>query len=262
MNRTIVLGDIHGCFREFMALLEKINYDESSDFLCIAGDLVDRGPDSNTVVRWIREAHTRTNGRVACVMGNHDQKHYKWFKHMQRKHSDPGYHVPMSFGGDKLATYNSMTDEDLEFLGSLPPFIHFELQDWVVVHAGLEPWKALRHQDPGKMCHLRYLNKTNLRPVSLGHDLLPPPNSVYWTEHYNLPHNVVYGHNVHSLKTPRIVKKGNGAQLVGLDTGCVFGGCLTAFFVPDTREEQVTPEHFVSVQAHKTYSQSYKITMH
>jgi hypothetical protein len=255
--RTIVIGDVHGCFRELMLLLEKLKFNELQDRLIFAGDLVDRGPASGEVVRWVRETHARTNGLTTCVLGNHDDKHFRWFKHLIKKRENPNYRIPMRpFSTDKLIAFNSMNDEDLEFLGSLPVFIHLEPQDWVVVHAGLEPGKTLENQDIGKMTHIRFLNAANLKTVSLDDNYEQPAGSIYWTECYDLPHHVVYGHNVHSLDTPKITRKSNGAQLVGLDTGCCFGGNLAAFFVPATREEQVTPEHFVSVTAPKSYSRS------
>ena len=71
MSRTIVVGDVHGCYRELMLLLEKLKYDEGSERLILAGDLVDRGPESGQVVRWVREASTRTAGKVECILVNH-----------------------------------------------------------------------------------------------------------------------------------------------------------------------------------------------
>jgi hypothetical protein len=104
--------------------------------------------------------------------------------------------------------------------------------------------------------HIRFLNPDTLKTVSLDDDYQPPPGSVYWTELYDLPHHVVYGHNVHSLSAPEVTVKPNGAQLVGVDTGCCFGGKLTALLVPSSKEERVTPAHFVQVPAAKAYSRS------
>jgi hypothetical protein len=256
-KRTLVIGDVHGCFKELMLLLEKVKYSEGSDKLIFAGDLVDRGPDSAEVVRFVREAHERSDGAVQCVLGNHDDKHFRYFKHTLKKRENRNYRIPMrSFSMDKLAIFNALSDEDLKFLGSLPSMIYLEEQNWVVVHAGLEPNKALELQDVGKVSHIRFLDPVRLKTVSLDDNYLPPPGSIYWTQCYNLDHNVVYGHNVHSLNAPEVTRASNGMQLVGVDTGCCFGGNLTAFLVPNTKDEVVTPDHFVSVTASKAYSRS------
>lgn len=253
----MVVGDIHGCFHEFMWLLERVNYDCTKDKLYCLGDLLDRGPDSARVVKWVREANQKTNGMVRCVLGNHDEKYFRWFKHTIKLREMPNYRIPMRpLDAERLDIFNAMSEEDLNFLGSLPTFIHLETPDWVIVHAGLEPRKTLDNQENGKLTHIRYLDPGTLRTVSLGRDLLPPVGSVYWTDVYDLPHHVVYGHNVHDLVQPRIVKKTNGAQLVGLDTGCCFGGRLSAFIVPESKEEQVTSKNFVQVGASKTYAKN------
>jgi predicted MPP superfamily phosphohydrolase len=129
-----------------IALLDKLNYDPAVDRVIFAGDLVDRGPHSGEVVKWMRGQHE--NGRkVDAIMGNHDDKHFRYFKHALKKREHPNYRIPMRpFSMDKLQAYNSMDDADLEFLGSLEHMIYIPESDRVVVHAGLEPKKDLWHQ--------------------------------------------------------------------------------------------------------------------
>ncbi|MCA1773337.1 MAG: symmetrical bis(5'-nucleosyl)-tetraphosphatase [Halomonas sp.] len=65
---TYAIGDLHGCYSEWMALLEKLSFNPTQDTLWLVGDLVNRGPDS---LACLREAE-RLGSRVRCVLGNHD----------------------------------------------------------------------------------------------------------------------------------------------------------------------------------------------
>lgn len=65
---TYAIGDIHGCFDSFERLLARTNFDPSSDHLLLCGDIVNGGPDSLGALRWVRE-HTDC---VDTVLGNHD----------------------------------------------------------------------------------------------------------------------------------------------------------------------------------------------
>lgn len=241
-----------------MQLLDKVKYDDASDHLYALGDLIDRGPASNEVVRWIREAMERPRSLVHCVMGNHDDKHARYFKHLLKKREHSNYKIPINnFNSDKLRTFNSMDDEDLKFLGNLPSLLEVftTYGTWIVVHAGLQPGKGLWEQEKDKIRHIRFVDPETKKVVILDENLQPPPGSVYWTDLYEGKEHVVYGHFVHSLHTPKVTVRPNQAQLVGLDTGCCFGGHLTCFILPQTNEP-ITPDHFVQVKAERAYSGS------
>ncbi len=65
---TYAVGDIHGCFETFQALLGRMRFDPGRDRLWLVGDLVNRGPDSLAVLEWVR----RNDHRTTVVLGNHD----------------------------------------------------------------------------------------------------------------------------------------------------------------------------------------------
>src|SRR5574337_1338602 len=114
-RRTIGIGDVHGCLEELKALLAQCAHDPTQDRVIIAGDLVDRGPDSAGVVGYVREQG------FECVMGNHDDKHVRMHRHMTVKRTNPNYRIPMrAFGTDKLSVFNSLSDEDFEWMARLP----------------------------------------------------------------------------------------------------------------------------------------------
>ena len=64
---TYVIGDIHGCFDQFVDLLKKINYKKDEDKIILVGDLVNRGPDSLSVLNYCM-----ADSNITTVLGNHD----------------------------------------------------------------------------------------------------------------------------------------------------------------------------------------------
>lgn len=65
---TYAIGDLHGCHAEFLALLERLNFNASNDTLWLVGDLINRGPDSLDCLREVQSL----GSSVRCVLGNHD----------------------------------------------------------------------------------------------------------------------------------------------------------------------------------------------
>jgi predicted phosphodiesterase len=234
IKRTIIVGDIHGCVDEFDELIKKLNYDKESDRLILLGDLIDRGPDSVGMVKRAREMN------LECVMGNHEYNFMKWYK---------------SFGSqnavyDRHPHYTQFSDEDVNYIARMSSYIVLEEFNTIVVHAGLRAGIKLQDQKKDDLYYIRYMDHDNkfisLKKISkLG---IEATGAHFWTEFWDGPESVVYGHNVHSYEDPLIEEVVPGVMCYGLDTGGCFGGRLTALIL-ETKE-------IVQVQAKRTYYKS------
>lgn len=127
---TYAIGDIQGCYLEFQSLLEKIHFDPAQDRLWLVGDLVNRGPQSLEVLRFVRDL-----GRLAItVLGNHDLH----LLMLAEGCSKPG-------ADDTLEAILTAPDRDvlLDWLRHRP-MLHVE-KGYVMVHAGLLPqWSVTK----------------------------------------------------------------------------------------------------------------------
>jgi bis(5'-nucleosyl)-tetraphosphatase (symmetrical) len=126
---TWVIGDVHGCLTELEGLLGRIGWRPGGDRLWLVGDLVNRGRDSLGVLRW---AYRHRDDLVA-VLGNHDL-------HLLARAAGVGRRKR----GDTLDEVLEAPDrvDALRWLGGLP-LLHRE-GDWLLVHAGLHPGWSLR----------------------------------------------------------------------------------------------------------------------
>jgi bis(5'-nucleosyl)-tetraphosphatase (symmetrical) len=233
-KRTIIIGDIHGCLDEFNELMDKLSYNKQEDRLILLGDLIDRGPDSVGVVQRARQLG------LECVMGNHEYKFVKWYRAQGSRMAE--FHE-----GQKH--YSALTEEDVNYIMNMPTYI--KLDNVLVVHAGLKPGISVSAQSKEDLMYLRYTDEqkkfVSLKKINkLGSK--EAAGAHFWTEYWNGPESVVYGHNVHSYKDPLIEEMYPGVFCYGLDTGCCFGGRLTALIL-ETKE-------IVQVQAKRVYYQS------
>ncbi|MEU6715394.1 metallophosphoesterase family protein [Nonomuraea sp. NPDC046802] len=195
MRRTVIIGDIHGCFDELLELLEKVDL-RPDDLLVSVGDLVDRGPAPGEVIRLFRE---RPNAVV--IMGNHERKHVRGiFSYAQE--------ITRLQLGDQYA-------ESVDWMRTLPYF--FENEHVRVVHAAMLPGLALPEQREEILCGSTRGERELARKF---------PDS-YWYEHYTDPKPVVFGHHV-TGREPMI----RDGRIFGLDTGACHGWNLTALCVP------------------------------
>jgi len=236
MTRRIFIGDVQGCRAELEDLLREVGFDAAHDELHPVGDLVNRGPDSLGTLRLLRELD------AGGVLGNHDL-HLLRVAHGTRELRR----------GDTLREVLDAPDAAglLAWLSALP-FVRL-WDDVVCVHAALHPhWSApfgqLAGLDPVKpdvasdFCtRVRYCSADGARP---DRDW-PAPEAPFapWYEHWTArddePRTAVYGHWARAGLVER-------ERVRGLDTGCVWGGRLTAWIAEEDR--------IVSVPARRTWS--------
>jgi bis(5'-nucleosyl)-tetraphosphatase (symmetrical) len=201
--RRIFVGDIQGCLRQLDALLEACAFRAGHDRLLPAGDLVRKGPDSVGVLRRLRDLGAEP------VLGNHD---LRW-----------------------LETERAADPESAVWL-ERQPFIRV-LPDVVLVHAGLHPRWDEEHllapwttEEIHFAVNVRYCDADGNRPPR---DWPPPdPPFVPWDEHYRGARRVVFGHWARRglVQTPKVI---------GLDSGCVYGGKLSAWIAEEDRIVQI-----------------------
>lgn len=199
----MVIGDVHGCRAELEELLGRVALGEG-DRLVSVGDLVARGPDSAGVLAVLRGV-----GGLA-VRGNHEQRVLDAWLARQRGEPEPRlrpHHARL---------LEELDDADLSELAAMPLWLDLPDHDARVVHAGIVPGVGMEQQAPWALLHMRTL--VNGAPS----DRRGP--TLWGAEYHDRPH-ILFGHNAV-----------DGLQLhpcaTGLDTGCVYGGELSALVLP------------------------------
>ena len=75
--RKVVIGDVHGCLEELITLIAKLNLNETDEVVFV-GDLLNKGPDSFGVWRYVQERNNFNGAKVVFCWGNHEDKHYRY----------------------------------------------------------------------------------------------------------------------------------------------------------------------------------------
>jgi hypothetical protein len=228
MQRLIVVGDVHGCSVELDELLDRVAV-TSADQVVLVGDLVAKGPNSRLVLKLVRELG------AAVALGNHEERLLE-----ARTARREGRPLPkLDVTHERLL--DELTDEDWAMLEAMPRWLELDPR-WRVVHAGIVPGIPMAEQEPHHLTHLRSISESGEPSKKWG-----PP----WGARYAGPPHIVFGHN--ARKDPQI-----HPDATGLDTGCVYGGALTALVVP-RGSEAPRPEDrrdaLVSQPARRAYSE-------
>lgn len=230
-TRIVIVGDVHACYDELVALLRECAYDAANnDRLVFVGDLVNKGPKPvevsslrtqwcqqrkegiqregvftkcmpfgfhsacAQVVRFVRESN------ALCVRGNHDDaalsKYYEW---------QANGRVPGSMGAYSYVAHFSR--EDVQFLEQLPFTLTLPNQNAIIVHGGLVPDASLSVQRPLDMYKMRYLHRVRAHPsgsaageegawvASEKRDGELEGVQVLWATQWRGPMHVYFGHD-------------------------------------------------------------------
>ncbi|NOS92985.1 MAG: polynucleotide kinase-phosphatase [Cyclobacteriaceae bacterium] len=239
-----IIGDVHGCFTELTSLLTKLGYtiqqaeNDSTHYgfnvqapegrkVIFLGDLVDRGPDSPSVLKLVM---SMVNNQTAyCVPGNHDMKLHQYLR---------GKDVQLKHG--LALTVEQLKNESPHFINQVKEFLyglvsHYVLDGGklVVAHAGLK--EEMHGRGSGAVRSFCMYGETTGETDEFG-----LPVRFNWASEYRGKPIVVYGH------TP-VPQAQWLNRTIDIDTGCVFGGKLTTLRYPE--------QELVSVDALQVYTE-------
>ncbi len=235
-----IIGDVHGCFDELHTLLRQLGYeivvhDENGATFHVShpqqrkviflGDLADRGPATPTVLRLVMDMVS--SGNALCIPGNHDMK-------LLRKLKGRDVHIRHGLA-ESLAQLEQeppeLKERIITFLDGL--ISHYVLDDGklVVAHAGLK--ESMQGRGSRGVREFALYGETTGETDELG-----LPVRYNWAAEYRGKALVVYGHT--PVPEPEWLNR-----TINIDTGCVFGGKLTALRYPE--------KTLISVVAAQTY---------
>ena len=200
--KTLLIGDIHGCYIEFQELLARVGIAES-DAIIALGDIVDRGPETPQVLDFFRQQPD-----ARSLMGNHERKHVR------------GAHGEVKLAMSQIIArgqFGETYGEALAFMQTFPTYL--ELPEAILVHGYLEPGLPLDQQRVTVLCGTmsgdRHLKASYDRP---------------WYELYTGEKPVIVGHHDYLRNGQAFIYQ---ERIFGLDTSCVHGKTLTGLVLPD-----------------------------
>lgn len=212
-KRYLAISDIHGEIDKFEQLLEQTKFDSERDQLILLGDYIDRGTNSKAVIEKVMGL--KESGSVV-LKGNHEDMMEKAFEHddnIGRWMKNGGGKTLLSYGVEESTMASGLTilnplREHLAFIKKLDHY--FETDDYIFVHAGVEPALSLSSTDPYRLMWIRdefHAGYNGNKIVIFGHTP---------TITFQESHDIYIGSN----------------NIIGIDGGCVFGGRLNCLELP------------------------------
>ena len=208
-GKIFAVGDIHGSYDKLTRLMDRLPYDPERDTLVFLGDYIDRGPRSKDVINYLCQLRSQVK-QLIMLIGNHEYMMLEY-----QRTGDPSLlpflrHIGLDATLDSYGAANpqalleklTFPDEHLELLEKLLPY--WETEDYIFVHAGLEPGVPLDKQEISTLCEAR---------------------STFLSAEHDYGKLVIFGHTPFDL--PFV-----SPHRIGIDTGAAYGNLLTALELP------------------------------
>jgi len=205
-NKTIIIvGDVHGCLEELQELirLTEVKYDDKCLYIFV-GDIINKGPKNVETLHFIQKLG------AYVVRGNHEERVIKEWNDLKSGRL-PTFTMNYSW-------MEELSESDMNYIMAFPYTITIPSRSITVVHAGLSAWKNINSQKPKHMVTMRNI---------VGIDNIDPLESeetdrgVPWASVWPGPQHVYFGHD--AKRRLQVYP-----YATGLDTGCVYGGSLSA----------------------------------
>lgn len=199
------IGDIHGCFDKLKELFSVLPCFDN-DTIVFLGDYIDRGPDSRKVVEFVIDLKRKRGDRTVCLMGNHERMLLDYLEGRNREL------FLLNGGKATIEQYErngviDIPDEHLSFFRSLKQI--YITEDYVFVHAGVMPGISLDCQKEEDLLWIR---------------------GDFLFSDFDFKKKIIFGHTPMKSHQPYFDK-----NKIGIDTGAVYGGFLTAIQLPEEK---------------------------
>jgi hypothetical protein len=215
--RTIFVGDIHGCAEEFKELLVQLDFRRGEDRLFLTGDAFSKGPAPEDVWTCIQRSGAN------MVLGNHE---VPLLTHLEQHAggSSPTFEkLRHEILFEQLVPF---TDTLLPWLQQLP--LYLEDPEFLLVHAGINPEAGLQGTTRDQFLAIRTWPVTKGLEGPRWHDHLEPGDRP-----------IIFGHDAPGGLVLKYAGGEERPYAVGLDSGCVYGGQLSAYLLDENRIVQV-----------------------
>lgn len=233
-----VIGDVHGCYKELMAMIETIEARDDDALFYFVGDFVDRGPETKKVLDWCIE-HVKKDGKFQSVLGNHEDMILDWYHHQYLPYSllrksETDLHIPHThYDFAYVIKENDLDDEQklkpyMDWMESLPLYIDLCINDkqYRIVHA----WSDFKEDSKFVCVWTRNIKGNFENDVTIIHGHTPTITHYYEGDSQG---KICYRHNS-----------------INVDGGCVFGKmfleykCNLCGLCLETMEEIYIPVEF------------------